>query len=136
MGRSINSFSGWTSPDSAVGPRVLLPEQKLFVAVLAQAVNDAFKKFSVRTRRDGSKQLRSYETVQRLDRDAARNFFMRNGEDLQIICEIAGRNSKYVHEKIRKQILRENGWNMDTTVRKTYRQRVERKRRRKYKIET
>ena len=37
---------------------------------------------------------------------------------------MAGRNSHYVSEKIRKKILRENGWNVDIAVdgrRKSYR---------------
>ena len=87
--------------------RRAVPETKLFTAVLAQAVHDAFSSH-----------------VDKLSKQAARNFLISNNENLQTICEIAGRNSQYVCEKIRKKILREKGWNEDVTVdgcRKSYR---------------
>ena len=87
--------------------RNLDPETKLFTAVLSQAVHDAFSSH-----------------VDKLSKQAARNFLISNNENLQTICEMAGRNSQYVSEKIRKKILRENGWNVDVTVdgrRKSYR---------------
>ena len=83
------------------------PETKLFTAVLSQAVHDAFSSH-----------------VDKLSKQAARNFLTSNNENLQTICEMAGRNSQYVSEKIRKKILRENGWNVDVAVdgrRKSYR---------------
>ena len=83
------------------------PETKLFTAVLSQAVHDAFSSH-----------------VDKLNKQAARNFLTSNNENLQTICEMAGRNSQYVCEKIRKKILREKGWNVDVTVdgcRKSYR---------------
>ena len=40
---------------------------------------------------------------------------------------MAGREPQYVHEKIRKRILKANGWNLDESLRKTYRQRKKRK---------
>jgi len=82
-------------------------ETKLFTAVLSQAVHDAFSSH-----------------VDKLNKQAARNFLTSNNENLQTICEMAGRNSQYVSEKIRKKILRENGWNVDVAVdgrRKSYR---------------
>ena len=42
---------------------------------------------------------------------------MRNSRDFQIICEMAGRSHAYVREKIRKKVLRDNGWNVDTKIR-------------------
>jgi len=44
------------------------------------------------------------------------------------ICELAGREPNYVYEKIRKRILKGKGWNLDETMRKTYRARVNRTR--------
>ena len=114
MGRSNNSFSVWVSQADLPGARVLVPEEKLFIAVLSQAVHDAF-----------SKHVCGY------NRDAARAFFMNKGRRFRDICELAGRDPQYVYEKVRKRILTANGWNMDESVRKTYRQRVERKRRKK-----
>tara|TARA_R100001594_G_scaffold43833_1_gene75995 strand:+ start:1386 stop:1778 length:393 start_codon:yes stop_codon:yes gene_type:complete len=76
------------------------PEKRLFVAVLSQAVHDAFSAH-----------------VPSLEKRAARNFLTRNSEDFRAICELAGRDSKYVREKIRKKVLRENGWNVDVKIR-------------------
>ena len=107
MGRSNNSFTTWTSQANLPGPRVLMPEEKLFIAVLSQAAHDAFSTH-----------------VEKFDRDAARAFFMNKGKRFRDICELAGREPRYVHEKVRSKILRANGWNMDESLRKTYRQRL------------
>ena len=100
------SRSRWIN-SSSMNARKPVPETKLFTAVLAQAVHDAFSSH-----------------VDKLSKQAARNFLISNNENLQTICEMAGRNSQYVSEKIRKKILRENGWNVDIAVdgrRKSYR---------------
>ena len=109
MGRSNNSFTSWTNPANTPGPRVRMPEEKLFPAVLSQAAHDAFSTH-----------------VGKLERDAARAFFMNKGKRFRDICELAGREPQYVHEKVRSKILKANGWNMDESLRKTYRQRKER----------
>ena len=101
MSRSRWITAGYTNARKPV------PETKLFTAVLSQAVHDAFSSH-----------------VDKLNKQAARNFLISNNENLQTICEMAGRNSEYVSEKIRKKILRENGWNVDVAVdgrRKSYR---------------
>ena len=101
MSRSRWITAGYTNARKPV------PETKLFTAVLSQAVHDAFSSH-----------------VDKLNKQAARNFLISNNENLQTICEMAGRNSQYVSEKIRKKILRENGWNGDVAVdgrRKSYR---------------
>ena len=110
MGRSSNSFTGWVNQANTPGARVLMPEERLFVAVLSQAVHDAF---SIH--------------VGKLDRDAARAFFMSNSKRFRTICEMAGREPQYVYEKIRRKILKANGWNLDESLRKTHRQRKKRK---------
>ena len=100
-----------------------MPEEKLFTAVLSQAVHDVFKHFRPRNK-DTLRQSKSYTMTQRIDRDAAKNFFMSNGPELKIICELAGRDSQYVYEKMRLHILRENGWNVGESMaylHKTYR---------------
>ena len=76
------------------------PEKRLFVAVLSQAVHDAFSSH-----------------VPTLEKQAARSFLTSNSEDFQSICELAGRNYKYVREKIRKKVLRDKGWNVDIAIR-------------------
>ena len=76
------------------------PEKRLFIAILSQAVHDAFSAH-----------------VPRLEKQAARNFLTSNTQDFKFICEFAGRNSDYVREKIRKRVLRENGWNVDVKIR-------------------
>ena len=42
MGRSINSFSSWVGSPHTIGGRNSPPEEKLFGAVLSQAVHDVF----------------------------------------------------------------------------------------------
>ena len=116
MGRSNNSFTAWTGQANTPGPRVLMPEERLFIAVLSQAVHDAFSTH-----------------VGRLERDAARAFFMNKGKRFRDICELAGREPRYVHEKVRSKILKANGWNMDESMHKMYRQSSVRKKRGSYK---
>ena len=100
------SRSRWIN-SSSMNVRKADPETKLFTAVLSQVVHDAFSSH-----------------VDKLNKQAARNFLISNNENLKTICEMAGRNSQYVSEKIRKKILKENGWNVDIAVdgrRKSYR---------------
>ena len=78
------------------------PEKKLFIAILSQAVHDAFAPH-----------------VPSLEKQAARIFLTSNSSDFQHICEMAGRDANYVREKIRKKVLRENGWNVDDAIRIT-----------------
>ena len=116
MGRSNNSFTSWTNPANTPGPRVRMPEEKLFTAVLSQAAHDAFSTH-----------------VGKLERDAARAFFMNKGKRFRDVCDLAGREPQYVHEKVRSKILMANGWNMDESMRKMYRQSSVRKKRGRYK---
>ena len=76
------------------------PEQRLFIAVLSQAVHDAF-----------ANHVPPYE------RSQAQAWIMSNNHDFNIICECAGRNSSYVLEKIRRRILEKNGWNVNLSMR-------------------
>ena len=94
MSRFIKSSSVYSS-DHVDGP-----ERRLFVAVLSQAVHDAFS-----------------EHVPPLEKRQAQAWLMSNNYDFKTICECAGRNSGYVLEKIRRKILRANGWNVDISMR-------------------
>ena len=87
------------------------PEKRLFVAVLSQAVHDAF-----------SKHVPPYEKTQ------AQAWLMGNSFDFKTICECAGRNSSYVLEKLRTKILKKNGWNVNITLRTKPRRSRKRKR--------
>ena len=110
MGRSSNTFGSFVNQSNMLGHRVLMPEEKLFVAVLSQAVHDVFSTH-----------------VQKFDREAAIAFFMNRSKRFRDICELAGREPQYVYEKIRKRILQGKGWNLDESLRKTYRRRRKRK---------
>ena len=116
MGRANNSFSAMNRQSNLPGARALVPEEKLFIAVLSQAAHDVFSSH-----------------VQKNDRDAAIAFFLGRSKQFRDICELAGREPQYVYEKIRKRILQGKGWNLDETMRKSYRARVHRTRG-KYKI--
>ena len=76
------------------------PEKRLFIAILSQAVHDAFSAH-----------------VPPLEKQAARNFLTGNSSDFQHICEMAGRDHAYVREEIRKKVLRDHGWNVDVAIR-------------------
>ena len=96
MPRFIKSSSAYTS-DQVEGP-----ERRLFIAVLSQAVHDAFA-----------------EHVPGLEKRQAQTWLMSNSEDFRDICENAGRHSGYVLTKIRRKILEKNGWNVNLSLRTT-----------------
>ena len=88
--RSTNVYtSDWTSP-----------ERRLFIAVLSQAVHDAFASH-----------------VPKLEKRQAQTWLMSNSKDFKEICELSGRDSEYVLTKIRRKILEKNGWNVNTSLR-------------------
>jgi len=76
------------------------PERKLFIAVLSQAFHDAFSSH-----------------VPRMEKQQAQTWLMSNSRDFKNICELSGRNSSYVLEKIRRKILEKNGWNVNISLR-------------------
>ena len=78
------------------------PERRLFVAVLSQAVHDAFANH-----------------VPGLEKRQAQAWLVGNSEDFKTICENAGRDSKYVITRIRRKILKANGWDVDISLRTT-----------------
>ena len=111
--------------DSVHGDRRMEPEQTLWIAVLSQAVRDCFTPVS-RT------------NVTLLERDQARHFLVKDGKHFRLVCELAGRDPSYVQEKIKKHILRQNGWNVDHDMkgkmRKSYRRHSLRGFKSKYKL--
>ena len=94
--KSTNAYtSDWTSP-----------ERRLFIAVLSQAVHDAFSNH-----------------VPGPEKRQAQTWLMSNSKDFRNICELSGRNPEYVLTKIRRKILEKNGWNVNISLRTTPRRR-------------
>ena len=86
MGRSAkHTIKGYSDNE----PRVV-PETKLFSAVLAQAVHDIFS-----------------DHVDKTDKDSAMDFLTNDSAQLRMICELAGRDASYVRGKIRAKLLDE-----------------------------
>jgi len=127
MGRSANSFTSWVGHTTEIGEdRVTLPEKDLWVAVLTRAVLDACKGppglNMTRPANITHKNLYGY------NREAARHFFLSGSSHFREVCEMAGRNPDYVRAKIRKVLLRKNGWNVDVPITSHYRQGPKRER--------
>ena len=126
MGRANNSFTSYVGHALEINTdKVDLPEKDLWVAVLCRAVLDACK---------GPPQLNmskhsnvSHKNQYTYDRDQARHFFLEGGRHFRHICEMAGRNPDYVQARIRKILLRKNGWNVDEPITSHYRQGPKRK---------
>ena len=133
MGRSVNSFTSYVGHAAEIDPeRVALPEEGLWVAVLARAALDAVKgapKLNM-NRRANIPHKNQYT----YNRDQARHFFLTGGSHFDEVCEMAGRNPEYVKQKARKVILRLNGWNVDVPITSHYRQGPKRKRGRPKKL--
>ena len=113
MGRSINNFTAWSSQANIQESLGLCAEERLFVAVLSQAVHDAF---SVH--------------VPGLERRQAQAWLMSNSRDFKDICEYAGRDSKYVLKKIKIRIIKEGGWDVDKKFKTSAKHRKQMKNRR------
>ena len=126
MGRAQNSFTSFVGHALEINAdKVDLPEKDLWIAVLCRAVLDACK---------GPPDLdmnlkcnQSHENHYTYNRDQARHFFMEGGFHFNLICEMAGRNPEYVQAKVRKVLLRKEGWNVDVPITSHYRQGPKRK---------
>ena len=122
MGRSKNSFTGMVghAAETINDDRVTLPEKDLWIAVLCRAVLDACKG---PPDLDMSRPANiTHKNHYHYDRDQARHFFKEGGYHFRLICEMAGRNPDYVQAKIRRVLLRKNGWNVDVPITSHYRQ--------------
>ena len=128
MGRSINSFTNWVGDTLTEGDRATLPEKELWVAVLTRAALDACKG---PPNLDMSRRANvSHKNYWNYSQHQARHFFLEGGSHFNLICELAGRNPDYVQQRVRKIILRKNGWNVDVPVTSHYRQGPRKRRRR------
>ena len=119
MGRAHNSFTSYVGHADEIiqEDNNDLPEKALWVAVLCRAVLDACK---------GPPELKlanvSHRNQYTYDRNQARHFFMEGGAHFRAVCDMAGRKTDYVQKKIRKVILRKEGWNIDIPITSHYRQ--------------
>jgi len=122
MGRATNSFVSYVghAEETIDEDRVDLPEKSLWVAVLCRAALDAFK--GPPDLDMSRKANTSHKNLYNFNKDQARHFFLEGGFHFNEVCEMAGRNPKYVREKARKIILRSNGWNVDVPITSHYRQ--------------
>ena len=110
--------------------KVTLPEKDLWVAVLCRAVLDACKG---PPKLDMSRYANhSHKNQYTYDRDQARHFFTEGGYHFRLICEMAGRNPDYVQAKVRKVLLRKDGWNVDVPITSHYRQGPKRGKKKKH----
>ena len=122
MGRSSNSFISYVghAEETMSDDRVTLPEKDLWGAVLTRAVLDACKgppDLDMKVKANIS-----HKSHYKYNRDQARHFFLDGGYHFRLICELAGRNPEYVQAKVRKVLLRKNGWNVDVPITSHYRQ--------------
>jgi hypothetical protein len=122
MGRANNSFTSWVghAEETIDEGKVSLPEKDLWVAVLCRAALDACK---------GPPALNmkvpaniAHKNQYDFNHEQARHFFLEGGPHFRDICEMAGRNPAYVQTRIRKILLRKNGWNVDVPITSHYRQ--------------
>ena len=121
MGRSENSFTSYVgrAEETIDEERVNLPEKDLWVAVLTRAALDACKG---PPNLDMSRRANiSHKNYWNFNQHQARHFFLEGGSHFNLICELAGRNPVYVQQRVRKIILRKNGWNVDVPVTSHYR---------------
>ena len=120
MGRAQNSFTNLVGNTTEIqGDRVTLPEKDLWVAVLSRAALDACKG-PPRLNMDLRSNI-THKNNYTYDRDQARHFFMTGGSHFNLVCELAGRNPVYVQQRVRKIILRKEGWNVDVPITSHYR---------------
>ena len=130
MGRAANSFTSLVghAEETLSDRKVTVPEEDLWVAVLCRAVLDAVKG---PPDLDMTSQANiSHHNHFKFDRRAARHFFLEGGPHFNLICEMAGRNPAYVQNRVRKILLRKNGWNADVPITSHYRQGSKRGKRR------
>ena len=64
----------------------------------------------------------THRNLYNFNHEQARHFFFEGGPHFRHICEMAGRNPAYVQARIRKILLRKNGWNVDVPITSHYRQ--------------
>ena len=95
------------------------PEKSLWIAVLYRAAIDAVKG-PPRLDMDLPNNI-TRKHYYDYNKEQACHFFLSGGKYFNDVCEFAGRNHIYVQQKMRKMILRKNGWNVDVPITSHYR---------------
>jgi len=98
----------------SIEDKAVSPERDLWVAVLGRALLDAFRE-APKLNLDLPAN-KTHGMYYKYNRDQALHFFLDGGQYFKEVCEMAGRNPQYVKEKVRKLILRANGWNVDVSM--------------------
>ena len=107
MGRATNSFTSYVGqPDWLAMERNKEPEQEMWIAVLARAVHDAF----------GS--------IDYFEAERAIAWFKNYSKDFRDVCEMAGRNPKYVYDKLIEEITKREKYLHDLRAEPLERKRV------------
>ena len=107
MGRATNSFTGYVGHAHQMTQEPNKePEQEMWIAVLARAVHDAF----------GS--------IDYFEAEKAIAWFKNFSKDFRDVCEMAGRNPKYVHDKLIKEITKREKYLHDLRYEPLERKRV------------
>ena len=99
---------------------IAMPERDLWIAVLCRAVLDACRGAPKLDMTSSSNVV--HKNYYNYNKDQARHFFLEGGSHFRDVCEFAGRNHIYVQQKIRKILLRKDGWNVDVPITSHYRQ--------------
>ena len=99
---------------------IAMPERDLWIAVLCRAVLDACRGAPKLDMTSSSNVV--HKNYYNYNKDQARHFFLEGGSHFRNVCEFAGRNHIYVQQKIRKILLRKDGWNVDVPITSHYRQ--------------
>ena len=100
--------------EASTGDKVVSPERDLWITVLGRALLDAFReapKLNLNLHMN-----KTHGMYYKYNRDQASHFFLEGGDYFKEVCEMAGSNPQYVKEKVRKLILRANGWNVDVPI--------------------
>ena len=107
MGRAANSFTGYVGqPHQMIQEPNKEPEQEMWIAVLARAVHDAF----------GS--------IDYFEANKAISWLKGYSKDFRDVCEYAGRNPQYVHNKLIKEVTKREKYFNDLKFESSERRRV------------
>ena len=107
MGRATNSFTGYVGHAHQMTQEPNKePEQEMWIAVLARAVHDAF----------GS--------IDYFEANKAISWLKGYSKDFRDVCEYAGRNPQYVHNKLIKEVTKREKYFNDLKFESSERRRV------------
>ena len=107
MGRATNSFTSYVGQAHPMTQEPNKePEQEMWIAVLARAVHDAF----------GS--------IDYFEASKAISWLKGYSKDFRDVCEYAGRNPKYVYDKLIKEVMKREQYFQNLKFESSERRRV------------